>query len=161
MNELKELRKQWIADLRKYPERQMRNSLGIKTNDKIQACCLGQLLITECNFNKRDIDSLFKASYDDPYFHIMRDGINDSSSTLSHSYSRLGLNSATGSLKHSAIIKNGKILVTHRQGYQDVHNTLASLNDVGDCTWSMIADFIEENPNLVFKNVSDHKYFKN
>lgn len=156
MKKLKKLRKQWVSDLRKYPERQLCNSLGyINDVHEIRACCLGQLLITECEVNKRDYKTIL-------FDNVVCDSGENWINRLQKSYKRLGLRGPLGQLKEGTVvkIKNNEILRSSNNLLIS-HLSLATLNDREECTWPMIADFIEKNPSVVFVDVEDDNYFKN
>ena len=116
---------EWVNQLKKYPERQYSSKLGHKdANDKIRACCLGQALICMKGRWAFDEDGeIYDGSSDYP----------------KNSFEDIGLITYTGEFK------DGKY---HQIGdcYQ---KSLADANDDG-ATWLEIAEFIENNPEVVF-----------
>lgn len=125
--ELGPIQKQWLSDLRKYPERQMRKMLGAEQGDgTLRLCCLGQGLITLCEINNQT--PMFRGGH-------LFDGGDDT--CLEESYKKLGLIESTGWLATQATM-NGRWF-----------HSLLSMNDNG-LTWPEIADYIEANPTNVF-----------
>lgn len=125
--EMGPLQKQWVADLRKYPERQVDCELGYKTaNNTFRACCLGQLLITDCEMNNKEIPLNQHGRLFDKKLNA--DGY------LDNSYEEYGLFS-----------EKGKIEGGNLKG----HSNLGVANDE-DVSWIEIADFIEANPEKIF-----------
>ena len=133
--ELGKIQKQWIADLRKYPERQIKNKLGEK-NEKgvITACCLGQALLTYCELE--GIKPVWEFSI--PHNNSFLSDFLHSEMSLVSSHNKLGLITSNGNLLKSTIINDQKFI------------TLSQMNDYG-LTWLEIADYIESNPENVFK----------
>jgi hypothetical protein len=120
--ELGPLQKLWVETLRKYPERQHRETLGyVGGHGLITCCCLGQLLL--CNKELRGEELKYGSIYDG-------EGHLKSGSTLSVSYSEFGLRNSVGSI-------------------EDGSNSLAVMNDTGK-TWLEIADYIETNADKLF-----------
>jgi hypothetical protein len=116
------LQKKWIKTLKNHPERQMKHSLGkLLTNGSYKCCCLGQAKIIIETSKGNNYRECFKNSI------IIDGGMN----CLVNSYTEIGLYSCNGSIRRSS-------------------NSLARMNDIG-YTWKQIAEFIENNPELVFK----------
>ena len=132
---LGKIQKAWIADLRKYPERQFKNKLGEK-NEKgeIKACCLGQALLTYCEVEGIKPVWEYEKSNDS---YVLSDFLH-SEMYLVGSYNKLGLRDGAGDLLNSVVIGNC------------IYSSLASMND-NDIPWSKIADYIESNPENVFQ----------
>ena len=69
----------WLENLRAYPNRQMKHSLGTRVGDNYQACCLGELLLTYCRVTGRtepwDNNLLFDGftKFGQPQFADLRD----------------------------------------------------------------------------------------
>lgn len=128
--EMGPLQKQWVADLRKYPERQTHGELGRRLFDNsIKACCLGQLLITDCEMNNKEL----------PFNN--NEALYDQNTSLDcyleNSYEKYGL-----------IDDMGAIGVCSDENFKG-HRNLSQANDAG-ISWVEIADFIEANPEKVF-----------
>lgn len=130
--ELGPKQKQWIKDLKKYPERQTAYYLGSKENGKIQACCLGQGLITLLGE-----EAFLGGSY-------IEDGEGETS-CLENSFKLLGLRSAIGTFKEKVYLEE----FTFPRGGGGFSSLLA-MNDNG-VPWKVIADYMEEQPENVFK----------
>jgi hypothetical protein len=127
--ELTELHKEWIADLRRYPERQRPRTLGYIAEGCTYACCLGQLLLTADRLGLEEArwfeSRLFSLNGSDVDMDIV-------------DYDKFGLASPAGNIQG---------------GWQyNKHTKFTSLADANDggATWSEIADFIEQNPDKVF-----------
>jgi hypothetical protein len=130
--ELTELHKEWIADLRRYPERQGKNYLALRDNKDniIQACCLGQLLLTAERLG------LHTCIWDNT--RLVSDRENNCTSL--NRYKTFGLVNTIGGFKLPMQVCNP---------IRVVYNSLADANDAG-VSWLEIADFIEQNPDKVF-----------
>ena len=132
--ELGNLQKEWIKSLREHPERQISGTLGRKHDDDYLACCLGELLMTAYRFNY--IDNPFgDKHYNDT---CLVNGGN--TGTIERDYDEFGLYSCAGTFK------NGQQINIKNNGYI----SLAGMNDSENMTWLEIADFIEQNPEIVF-----------
>lgn len=122
------IQREWVETLKKYPERQGKNRLGIRvnefTNECSEMCCLGQGLMI-----------IHKHENTTPVF--FREFLHDeeSSAHLDTAWSKLGLFDRAGFIKNNSL--------NHFQ-------TLADMNDQG-YTWPQIAEFMENNPEKVFK----------
>lgn len=132
--ELGPQQKQWVADLRQYPERQYKNFLGYKNHHgELKLCCLGQLIISSC----------YMTGEDAPW------NGNELKSTLDNNLlcDDEDLGNVWGDYKlHS----EGGLLVGETLIHEDEHyNTLVEAND-GGVPWGVIADFIEQYPKAVF-----------
>ena len=137
--ELGSLQKQWIESLRANPERQMSDELGRGNSRIYRACCLGELHICYHRKMKKKIPFIKGQLVDiDPIGgrnRIPEEGL------LSFSYEKYGLRDDTGSLLNSVrVIKGSK----------KIFSSLAEMND-GGWSWLEIADYIEKNPENVFK----------
>lgn len=135
--ELGPIQKAWIADLRKYPERQGRGKLGsLDSNGNYRdICCLGQALITLKEYKGEQVftsENEFLADID----HKPEDTVMFTS-YLTNSYKELGLISQSGEIINDTF------------EHQNPLESLAYMNDNGK-TWAEIADFIEKNPEKVF-----------
>lgn len=128
--ELGPIQKQWIEDLRKYPERQAPYGLASRIAGEIKACCLGQLILTDCELTGKE------AEWEGSTLHCFG---KPGATAFVHNYTDYGLNSLNGA------IKGGYYLEYEREKY----HALAYANDRG-VPWSVIADFIEQNPEAVF-----------
>jgi hypothetical protein len=118
------IQQQWVDSLRKYPERQYVGILGRRSIEgTIKACCLGQAKI--CLDGE---DAFNNAGIITSY----RFG---TSYLSNYDANRLGLHSGGGEIIDGMLKES---------------NNLASANDRG-ATWAEIADFIEQNPEKVFK----------
>jgi hypothetical protein len=127
---------QWIANLRAYPERQTDHCLGEETKDSYCACCLGELLLTKCRYEGKELP--FDSSGD--LYDIDPD--NETSRELAlliSSYKELGLHT-----EHGRIVTHRKVFIG-----KTTPLSLVDANDNG-ATWPEIADFVEANPGLVF-----------
>lgn len=153
--ELGPLQKMWVAALRAHPERQGRGYLGrlnkdsrtLHTTGDYRACCLGELHLCYHRLNNLplpldDSGSIFDQSDRNP-----ADG---SYSFLSSSYKRYGLRDEYGSFSVARCMSDG---IVRHFGHMDIGSfyvsSLSQANDNG-ATWIEIADFIENNPEVVF-----------
>src|ERR1041384_4820511 len=110
--ELGPIQKAWVKSLREHPERQTTGMLGRKHGNSYMACCLGELIITECRIKKRK-------------FPFQTDILVDKSPTiLFSSYERLGLISESGAARK----------LFGLSGDTQKFATLAAANDKG-LTW--------------------------
>lgn len=89
---LGKIQQAWIEDLRKYPERQCNGQLGSIKNKKIEACCLGQFLLSEARIKK----------IKRPFFNS-RIKDNDNLIFLEKAYKRLGLNTQHGDVTNQSL----------------------------------------------------------
>lgn len=129
---------QWLANLRAYPERQMKNKLGTGTAEHYLACCLGELLLT-----KHRHDGTEPFFDDDGDLRCFEDDDNlDSSYGVLEDYGRFGLYTNAGWIN----VNN----LRHDEPLADL-DSLARLNDEG-WTWPQIADLIERNPEAFFNH---------
>ena len=138
--ELGKIQKAWIADLRKYPERQMTGMLGKKNIEtgEIKACCLGQALLTLCEI--KDIEPIF--SDDSSLCDI------SSPDFPRYSYTELGLIGERGDLLYQ--VSSDSFSRDSKLGKEKKYYSLSEMND-GGLTWSDIADYIETHPENIFK----------
>ena len=128
--ELGKIQKQWIANLRAYPEKQIQGILGLKTSESYGACCLGELLLTKCRINNEPLPFDYNGSlYDGDVL------LSPSEVGLEYSWGSLGLYNYLGSIKSDIKLKG--------------HVSLAQANDNG-VSWPEIADFVEKHPETVF-----------
>lgn len=125
---LGKVQKAWVKSLKAHPERQMKCYLGVGTARKYKACCLGELLITECRLTGKKF----------PFKDDELKSKSGSKKTLNGDFERLGLRSSTGEINHSGVIK------------LNLYGCLASMNDDSGVSWKEIAKYIEKNPNNVF-----------
>lgn len=139
--ELGPIQKQWISNLRKYPERQAKGILGEKKGDSYRACCLGEGLLCL----KRSKGEELPFDRDGYLFDGDMDVVNVGD-FLFESYKDLGLLSEKGEIATTS----NEVLnhLVNSFPYQ-TNYTLAYLNDIGT-TWPQIADFIEKFPEAVF-----------
>jgi hypothetical protein len=119
---LGKLQKKWVNTLKKHPERQTTERLGIIVDGKKKMCCLGQagLIIRSCFWNKKSV--------------LLERGSN-STGVLENNFMKIGLRSHVGGITY---YPNGDPI------------SLAELNDDGDHTWVDIAYLIEAAPELFF-----------
>lgn len=125
------VQKQWIADLRAHPERQLKGTLGRQTPDgTIQLCCLGQLALT-AGAPHEWIDRLNEELH-------LRCG---ASEHVLVNYEEFGLRGEEGQFEEGVvkIVKDKEFFFV----------SLAEMNDEG-ITWPQIADYIEAHPENVF-----------
>jgi hypothetical protein len=133
--ELGPVQKDWIKMLREHPERQHKNYLGFKIGDSENYCCLGQLLVCYIKHNNLKEENYFNEEgrlIDNPT------DVGNSHHYPYDSYEKLGLFDSEGVFKVSSFFKSGQRF-----------KSLSDANDSG-ATWPEIADFVEENPELVF-----------
>lgn len=123
---LGKLQKAWIKSLKEHPERQMTKYLGKGTPKNYTACCLGQLLITDCKLKKKRIPFNKEGHLE-----------NGTITSLQNSFKKYGLRDEEGIFEEFYTHGNFTYL------------GLADMNDYG-LTWTEIADFVEENPDMVF-----------
>lgn len=117
------IQKQWIENLRKYPDRQMKGQLASGNLENYRACCLGELAICTLKANEEEID------FEDSLF------IDESEIDLLD-FEKFGLFDSMGGISHLA-------------NKEYLHKSLAGLNDNGT-TWPEIADMVEKNPHHFF-----------
>lgn len=139
--ELGPIQKQWIADLRTYPERQYTNRLGIlQPGGIVRLCCLGQGLVTlkggVAEAFRIDETAIKDLTETFCLFDFNSSGFPESGELVG-SYSLLGLRDMVGSFTEPF----------NFDGYNIY--TLTDANDSG-MSWSEIADFMEKNPEKVF-----------
>lgn len=128
--ELGKLQKAWVESLRKHPERQTPNTLGFKeNNNSYRACCLGELLCVSYKIKKK------KMPFNEDGLLEEKGGSNIS---LFESFIDFGLKNSTGGFFDSTVYYKNRTFIS-----------LAEMND-GGLTWPEIADFVENNPELVF-----------
>lgn len=135
--ELGQVQKAWIADMKKYPERQIDGKLGwidSLTGD-IKACCLGQGVLTLCDIKgiKPSLENSFLCDIDTKDY-----------SYPTYSYKELGLRDDRAELKDGV---NGSVF--GRVTKQDHYYSLSQMND-GGITWKEIAHYMENHPDNVF-----------
>lgn len=131
------LQKEWIKSLRENPTRQGKNILGRKTiGEEYKACCLGELLIVNCRLKNRPVPF----SPNDTLLDMSSNG--GTSFYLSNSYSEFGLIDGGGAI-HGGWDYNSPT-------QQRTFTSLSQAND-NDVSWKEIADFIEANPEKIFK----------
>lgn len=115
------VQRKWVETLKEKPHRQTNNVLGErKANGHVNACCLGQALL--CLYEHKNMQL--------PVGKLFS---GDEEGSLREHYQDLGL-----------IDEEGSII-----GFDENYDSLAEMNDDG-CTWSEIAEFIENNPEKVF-----------
>lgn len=125
---LGKIQKAWVDSLKKHPERQTTLILGKGNLRNYKACCLGEALIVLCRIKKKRIP--FK-----------KDGLLCSGKhedALVGNYEKIGLRSSLGGLLKPVVQKSKNWV------------NLSEMNDNG-WTWPQIADYIEKNPENVFK----------
>lgn len=131
--ELGPIQKQWVADLKAYPERQIDGQLGKRDKEgNLCLCCLGQAIITKCNL--QNVEPVFINSN----LRECKEAGELEENILNLTYEEYGLNCSEGRLKQ-------KWLVYDYTNY----TTLVEANDSG-VPWAVIAKFIEQNPQAVF-----------
>lgn len=133
--------KEWIEFLRNNPDKKVENSLGLVKDGTIcQACCLGARQYLD---NPDMPDGLILSKYEiipaysshHPSGRIFNC---DSASVLTGDYKRYNLRSEEGEFLHKVEINGNE------------YESLVDMNDSGLITWPEIADFIEQNPDIVF-----------
>ena len=134
------IQKAWIKSLRENPERQTKSRLVKKTENGYKACCLGELLITECRLSDKPFpfNDITDEIFDEHKINYTGE-LHKDYKVLSGSRERFGLFSRAGEFKDNKKVSiNGTIF-----------SCLSEMND-GELTWVEIADFVEKNPDLVF-----------
>jgi hypothetical protein len=142
--ELGPVQKAWIASLRANPERQHKDSLGVKFRDNspYKACCLGEggLIAGVCEWNDRSLGYGIKLNIKGYPFEC---------GTLTcNAHEALGLYDAVGIEKNGATSPDMRL--TEQITFQKDYISLAGLND-SHYTWPMIADELENNSERWFK----------
>ncbi len=123
--ELGPLQKLWLKQLRKYPERQMKNALGQGTPKNYKACCLGELHLCAFRLQKKALP--FNKG---GVITVVESG---SISTLTGVHENYGLRDSTGNADRDFKTSLGP------------YRSLAVVNDTG-ISWTEIADIIEKDP---------------
>lgn len=151
--ELGPIQKQWLADLRAYPDRQ--GSCKLLTADdvesfeqgKYKACCLGQLELCYGNIHKEQgiavniMDNVIGIKY----------RFNEIGTSIPRDHERLGLHDALGASKSRNPKEIG--LYIKEKGIkmpdEDHSFSLSNMND-SYMTWPQIADLVEKFPEAYF-----------
>lgn len=149
MMELGPIQKEWVKYLRAHPEQQVDSRLGYKQPDgRLRMCCLGAALKvfetldgTPLQFTPDQLGADFVEMLTDGYKDV--ECFYKATEVLDNSYKKLGLFSASGSFHNSTGLLSEVIPANHSR-------SLSEANDYG-VTWPQIADFIESNPEIVFK----------
>jgi hypothetical protein len=122
--ELGPIQKKWLKALKKYPERQRKFALGVKSKrGAFSLCCLGQLGLIAGHMDWKDGDLVCNVNKD------QKGGYEN--------YEDIGLKSSLGDF-------NDKVIIKHMR-----YASLSLMND-GGMKWPEIAKFVEENPEMVF-----------
>ena len=124
------IQKEWVRQLKAHPEWQLSGKLGRSTSDGCKYCCLGLGLVV---LAEKGLCQLNWEPNNDGF--LLRES-SFSSATLLVDFKKLGLRDHVGSL------------LLHDDTERHL-SSLSAMNDHG-ITWIQIANFIEQNPELVF-----------
>lgn len=126
------VQRQWLENLERYPDRQCKGRLGDMTENGYEACCLGELLLTDVRMKGGSIMEIIQDG--DSFYD--EDG---DSEVLANSFVDFGLHGSGGEFRDGAqLINDGSF------------DSLADMNDKG-FTWPEIAQWVRENPEQVFE----------